>query len=824
MMVTIEKVNKYFNRRKKNQIHVINNTSLKLEKQGLVALLGPSGCGKTTLLNVIGGLDKVNNGKIYINGQRITKRSVNKIDKIRNLNIGYIFQDYKLVDNMTVFENIALVLKMVGIKDKKEIKTRVNYVLETLGMYRYRNRPAGMLSGGERQRVGIARAIVKMPDIIIADEPTGNLDSKNTLEIMNIIKSISKTRLVILVTHESDLAKFYASRIIELADGKIEKDYPNEHDGELDYVIENNIYLQDFKNHNQLTKDDINAEVYSDGKEKIDLVLVIKNGNIFIKSNTKEKIEVINDDSSIELIDAHYKKIDKSVYQKYEFNFNEVINKDIKKKYSAVLNPFTLLINGFKKLFDYSFLKKLLLLGFFAASMFILLSLSRIFGALHIEDSYFVQYNKDYLQLQSSKIKVNDYLSYEKLAHVNYLLPGNSMVNLMLKYDDYYQTVNILDYMQGSLASVKLVQPEDLIYGRLPENKDEILVDELTIKAMFESQLAKQIGLTEVKDILSRTVTIGSTQMKDLSIVGITSKGSPSIYTDESLFMNIIASGLSEQGGDIRPMYVDDTYSTKQEYAGASNYLDYNLLKGQVKLKKGRWPEKDYEVVVDYAHSVMMPLNKKIEDKINNTKLKVVGYYTSAEDYSYYLVSPNTLKYYVIENSQDITIYSNNNEETLSDFQAQKLNVYNTYDKAKNDYKESIKDGVVSNLIFSGVIIAISLIEIFLIIRASFLSRIKEIGIFRAIGVKKSDIYKMFLGEIIAITTIACLLGIALMSYIISVLMEISILSRAFMLNPYIIGLAVLSCFAFNIIVGLLPVFNTLRKTPAQILARHDVE
>ena len=226
-MINIENVNKYFNKGKKNQIHVINNTTLSLEDSGLVALLGPSGSGKTTLLNAIGGLDKVNKGNIYINGKKITSKSSYKVDKIRNLNIGYIFQDYKLLDNLTVYENVAIVLKMLGIKDKEEIKKRVTYVLEKLNIYRYRNRPADMLSGGERQRVAIARAIVKDPDIIIADEPTGNLDSANTIEIMNIIKSISKDRLVILVTHEKELAMFYATRIIELEDGIIIKDYEN---------------------------------------------------------------------------------------------------------------------------------------------------------------------------------------------------------------------------------------------------------------------------------------------------------------------------------------------------------------------------------------------------------------------------------------------------------------------------------------------------------------------------------------------------------------------------------------------------------------------
>lgn len=142
---------------------------LNLKKQDQLRYFGESGSGKTTLLNTIGGLDKINKGKIFINGKRLTKFTV---DKIRNLNIGYIFQDYKLIDNLSVYENIAISLKMIGIKDKEEIKKRVEYVLESVNMYRYRNRPANMLSGGERQRVAIARAIVKNPNIVIADEPT----------------------------------------------------------------------------------------------------------------------------------------------------------------------------------------------------------------------------------------------------------------------------------------------------------------------------------------------------------------------------------------------------------------------------------------------------------------------------------------------------------------------------------------------------------------------------------------------------------------------------------------------------------------------------
>ena len=126
-LIKLENVQKYFNKHKKNEIHVINNTSLEFDDKGLIALLGPSGSGKTTILNVIGGLDNVDSGNIYINGEKLSKYNVYKNDCIRNLNIGYIFQDYKLVENMTVYENIELSLKLIGLKNEDEIRKRNLY-------------------------------------------------------------------------------------------------------------------------------------------------------------------------------------------------------------------------------------------------------------------------------------------------------------------------------------------------------------------------------------------------------------------------------------------------------------------------------------------------------------------------------------------------------------------------------------------------------------------------------------------------------------------------------------------------------------------------
>lgn len=802
-MIRLEHVNKYFYKHKKNQIHVIKDTSITLDKTGLVSLLGNSGSGKTTLLNAIGGLDKVNSGKIYIDGKRITKKSSYTIDKIRNLDIGYIFQDYLLVDNLSVYDNVSLVLKMCGIKDKNEIKTRVDYVLKKVSMYRYRNRLANMLSGGERQRVAIARCIVKDPKIIIADEPTGNLDSKNTIEVMNIIKAISKTKLVILVTHERDLAEFYSSRILELEDGKIVKDRIVNHNDTLDYRLDNKIYLKDLKYQNNIQKDNLSIDYYGEDDNTINLKLVVVNGNIYIKTTSDKKIEVLDNSSNIELVDSHYKKISKEEYEKYEFNFDSIINKNIKKRYSSIFNIFTSIINGFKKVRDYSFIKKMLLLGFLASGIFIAYSISSLFGINNISDENFVTYNKNYLTADIKNVKVSDYLKYESDPNINYLLPGSSIATLKLKLNDYYQTSYSELYISGSLASINMINQDDLVLGVMPKNNREIVIDKMVYDNLIKNFDIKQAGVFSSRDLLNRTIYLDYNL--NYKIVGITDQKSPSIYTFESEFINILYNKVSEYYYDEEKILVD-----------------YNLIKDDFKLVKGRLPKNDYEVIVSNDYNYMYELNKTMDYKVNDNKLKVVGYFTSSKYNDKYLVSNNTIKYDLIIRTENLTFYSKDKTKTLEDYK-NTLNIKDSYDYSRTKYIEEKTDSFKSTITFSIIILLVSLIEIYLIIRSSFLSRIKEVGIYRAIGMKKTDIYKMFVGEIIAITTIASLPGILIMNYILYQLSFISLISDKFMVNLFTMLITILFVYIFNIIVGLLPVFKTLIKKPAQILSRNDI-
>lgn len=819
-MVKLEHVNKFFNRRKKNEIHVINDTTLQMESKGLVALLGPSGCGKTTLLNVIGGLDKVGSGNVYINGQKLTGRRAGKVDQIRNLNVGYIFQNYNLVDSMTVFDNVAIALKMVGVKDKKEIEEKVNYVLEKVGMYRYRNRYADMLSGGERQRVGIARAIVKNPAIVIADEPTGNLDSKNTLEVMNIIKAISEDKLVILVTHEEQLADFYASRIIRILDGKVVSDEINDHADNLDYRIENKIYLKDIPDHKRLKTDLYNLDFYNESGGTLDLDIVIRNGNIYIRTNNEnDRLEIVDENSSIELVDDHYRKLSREDSMENSFDPQRLAVSGVR-KYHSILNPWTMIKRGFKTVFNYNILKKILLLGFLISAIFITYSISNIFGVLNITDDEFVQEDKSYLTIIGKKIDVDTYLKYEADPDYDYVMPGDSDISMSMPYEGYLQTSNSSASLSGSLSDYKKLSVSDLAYGELPKNTGEIVVDRMVLKSVIRDQESKSAGFGTVESFLGQKVTVP--EMPDMKIVGISDLGSPCIYTDQSIFINLIANAQSAD--EIQEGNHDTGEAAGGSGEGASGaIMDYNLKASSVSLTKGKWPTGDYEVLVNEKNKDDMAIGKTIEQKVNGKKLKVSGYYKDANDSDFMLVNSNTVKYNVIRGKANITVCPKDKKAALQQLNDEKINVKDTYGQSEKEYKKEKWASIFSTLILAGVILAISFIEIFLIIRASFLSRVKEVGVYRAIGVKKNDIYRMFAGEILAITTMASLPGFLLMAYILDKVSQISYFSKMFLIDPTVLGISLVLIYGFNLVFGLLPVFRTIRKTPAAILSRTDI-
>ena len=201
--------------------HALKNINLTFSGKGFYSILGPSGCGKSTLLNLIGLLDKPTSGEILINGLSTKDLKDSEIDELRNKKIGFVFQSYHLIKNLTVYENIELPLVLGGETNKEKIKQKIENILSKVQLLDLKDKKSSDLSGGQMQRIAIARALINDPEIVLADEPTGALDSKTSIEIMNILKELSKEHLVLLVTHNKDLAFKYSDEVIYLSDGEI---------------------------------------------------------------------------------------------------------------------------------------------------------------------------------------------------------------------------------------------------------------------------------------------------------------------------------------------------------------------------------------------------------------------------------------------------------------------------------------------------------------------------------------------------------------------------------------------------------------------------
>ena len=308
-MLSIKNLTKIYKIKGGNDTVALDNVSIEFPEKGMVFLLGKSGSGKSTLLNLIGGLDFPTNGEIILKGRSSRDFSQSDFDSYRNTYIGFIFQEYNILNEFNVEQNIALAIELQG---KKVTKDAVDKLLEQVDLTGYNKRKPNTLSGGQKQRIAIARALIKEPNIIMADEPTGALDSKTGEQVFETLKKLSSDKLVIVVSHDRDFAERFGDRIIELKDGKILSDQSKHYveatsiSDNVTIINEHAIKINDAK---KLTKKDFDKLYES-----------IKNseGKIFISSGENAdksmKVSRISDDGRSD----EFKQTDKIELKQYD--------------------------------------------------------------------------------------------------------------------------------------------------------------------------------------------------------------------------------------------------------------------------------------------------------------------------------------------------------------------------------------------------------------------------------------------------------------------------------------------------------------------------
>lgn len=822
-MIKISNINKFYNKGKANEIHVIDNVSLTLPDTGFVSILGKSGSGKTTLLNVIGGLDKAS-GTIFYDEVKIKNYNMNKIDKFRRNYIGYVFQNYNLLKSKTVWENLEIALEAINITDKEEVKSRIEYSLKAVGLYKFRKKPAFALSGGQMQRVSIARALVKNSKIIIADEPTGNLDSDNSIEIMNILKKLSKNSLVLLVTHDKQLAEFYSDSIIELCDGKIENIRETNNDAKLSGIYDNNkIFLEDYS---KAEGGDgiLNYKIYFDEDiSNIELTFIKKNNQLFLQSNQKIKLL---EDTNLKIVEKRM-EIDKNEITN-DFNFDTSFFVD-KKSVNIFKGFFKNLKDSIKNFFVTRKRTKFFHFAFFLIGI--------VLASLNITYVSYSKINNDYLTYDKNIYGLENYnsIAYDEALHQKYIDFVDDAFT-QGKINKFYSsnTVNIYTSVNFSSFDTRglninflslgdeLIQEKEIIAGKHSTKNEEIVLSQ-TLADQFLKKL--NFEKNDYNSLLGKSLNYS--YMKEMKIVGIVKSDSMACYyKDTKVQSEYYYSTIDINNFEISYKYANQKFCEYEIVSGrdissrfeglVGETSSFNIgdiigkitIVGKYKTQSEETYVDNYELSVDNYTKINLPFNSSTETIIINDS--TFSYFENFQRNSY------TQSYFSINNLEDIKAFANGRGFTL----------LNSYDILENVLIENNHQAKYTLLPVIIILISITLIYIYFSTRSKMISDIYSIGVMRALGFSRKRITAKYVVEILITTIFTSLLGYILLcagyNFLAVKFTEIGILMStvADYYSTYVFGAALLFT---NVIFGIIPVISLMRKSPSEIIAKYDI-
>ena len=679
-------------------IKVLNNVNIKFREKEFVSILGPSGSGKTTLLNIIGGLDKYDDGNLIIDGVLTRNFKENDWDNYRSKRIGFIFQNYNLINHLTVFENVELALLVNGKKNKSKIID----ILKKVGLEDEMNKLPNELSGGQMQRVAIARSIINENDIILADEPTGALDSKTSVEIMEILKEISRNKLVIMVTHNVELANIYSDRIIEINDGKIIKDTKEYNECSKESVKESKKMSMSFLTslylsfRNLLTKKGRTFLVSfagSIGIFGISLILSLSNGlNNYIKNTENEYL---------------------SNYPITIYKNNEILSFDLNLKE----------IKG---------------------------SPDKITAYNDIASNY-INDSKKYNNLYDFKKYVDSGLlnKYTKFITYDY--------NLELQlYNNYEKVTSIYK----ALSDDEIKENYDLVYGSTPKNKNEIvlIVDKNNV---INDSILYSLGIKDKNELsiiyekiknnenvnLEEEYNFDELLKEEYKLILNTDYyvKEKNNYVDKSNDISYMKK-IIDNGMNIKVVGI---LKPKNDYV-INNVIGYKAELSKYIIQKNRLSIIGKDQLNNRNINILT--NKKF-DNLNNTFDNIVNILGIND-----LDNPDSISIYFNSLSdknniiKEIDNYNKNHNEKITYIDNIKT-ILNTITNIVNSISYILVGLVFVSLIVSSLLIAI-------ITYISVLERKKEIGILKSLGASRKDIKRIFNSETIIEGFISGVIGI----------------------------------------------------------------
>lgn len=762
-MLELKKINKSYQTGDFVQ-QALKNVSIEFKKNEFVAILGPSGSGKTTLLNIIGGLDRYDTGDLIIN-QKSTKDFKDRDwDAYRNNCIGFVFQSYNLIGHIDILQNVEMGMTLSGVSSK-ERKKRAIEVLTRVGLKDHLHKKPNQLSGGQMQRVAIARALANDPDIILADEPTGALDSKTSVQIMNLIQEIAKDKLVIMVTHNPELAHEYASRVIEMKDGEVVSDSrkgtSKKEDTEpytirktsMSFLTALHLSLNNIRTKKGRTL--LTAFASSIGIIGIALILSLSNGfdrqiGIF-EQNTLSSLPIVVSRQSVDLTEETMNQLQD------DMSSSEADYPDI----------------------DY------------------------VIPTETMMDEY-THENK----ITEEYVDYVEKLNPDSVAGISYTYALG--LNLLQKVDDKVVLLNSQDLGIQSMphtlsddATGYMDLHYDVLAGKFAEEKDEIVLV-VDSKNQVSKDILEALGITSEDNISFDTIlnsTIKLAYNDDYYVnygnYYIPSNDLESVYNSENnLTLKVVGiirlkSDFPSYVASFGIMYTNDlledviSHNSTSKVVEAQKKANYNVLSGE-----------------------MIDITTEEGQETKDNLLAYLGDHSTP--YAIFIY-PNDF-----ETKDEVTAYLDQYNDGLEE---EDRIVYIDQANLMSSLSSSIMDAITIVLIaFSSISLIVSSIMIGIIMYISVLERTKEIGILRSLGARKKDISRVFNAETFIIGITSGLIGIfiawLLLFPINSILYNLTDLENVAVMNPLHAFILITVSVILTLIGGFIPAKLASKKDP----------
>lgn len=750
----------------------LNDVSIQFRQNEFVAILGPSGSGKTTLLNVLGGLDHYDSGDLIINGKSTKNFKAADWDAYRNNSVGFIFQSYNLIGHISIQDNVEMALTLSNVK-KKERRKRAREALKSVGLLEHAHKRPNQLSGGQMQRVAIARSLVNNPDIILADEPTGALDSNTSKQIMDLIQKIASDKLVIMVTHNQDLAYQYATRVIEVKDGKVVSDS------------------------NPLTKEEQEEEQYKLKKTKMSFMeaLYLSFNNIMTK---KGRTLITAFASSIGIIGIAL-----------ILSLSNGFDLQIDKFERGILSAMPIMIS--KQSMDLDEENLVQLTGEeqekYPDKQTVIPKDNALESLVHqnkINDDYI-----DYIENIPSDLVYG--VSYTKMTALNVLTEHDGKVSVADTQDISFSALP--KSLDENTPNAAMEAYYDILAGTLPQKKEDIVLI-VDASNRVNTEILQLLGFDTMDEIpfdeiIGKTIKVALNDdfYVKMGDYFVRNPDLQSVY-DNSITLTV--SGILRMKEDF-PSYVSSaslcyTNELLDEVTAANN--ESEIVKAQ--------QASDVNVLtgMPFSDSTSNPSSSSSAG-MTMTKDTVLGYLGADQTpYMIYLFPKD------FESKDELLEYLDAyNDDKEDDDKV----IYMDQAELISSMSSSIMSAVTIVLIaFSSISLIVSSIMIGIITYISVLERTKEIGILRALGARKKDISRVFNAEtfIIGITSGLIGIGIALILTIPTnqIIYNLTELENVAILNPLHALILILVSMTLTMIGGFIPARIAAKKDPVEAL------